>query len=118
MTKLENGYGKKVWLIVEIFTFSYIKCRILFPEKSYHSKHLEKPAILIDVKELNRVLGERDSPHTFANALNMSGKYFQFNEILEYFFGEIKRACANLMFILLLDEVTSEGMSKVDDSII
>lgn len=70
----------------------------------YHSKHGEKPTIIVDIKELNRVLGDRYSKHSFANALNVGGQYWKFNEILDYFFREMQDAGANLMFFARLNE--------------
>ncbi|XP_055304275.1 uncharacterized protein LOC129569464 [Sitodiplosis mosellana] len=79
-------------------------------------EHGENPTIIIDVKELNRVLGDRYSLHSFADVLNLGGQFWKFNEILDYFFGEMKKAGANLMFIARLNESRFKEMNEWEKS--
>ncbi|XP_055326140.1 uncharacterized protein LOC129579976 isoform X2 [Sitodiplosis mosellana] len=73
--------------------------------RKWREEHGRDPTIIIDLKELNRVLGDRVNRHqTFEMALFNGGRYQKFNEILEYFFGEMKISGANLVFIARLDE--------------
>lgn len=69
------------------------------------SEHDTNPTIIIDLKELERVLGDRvNRQQSFEAALTNGGRFQKFNEILEYFFGEMKKTGANLVFIVRLNE--------------
>ncbi|XP_055326137.1 uncharacterized protein LOC129579973 [Sitodiplosis mosellana] len=70
----------------------------------WRREHGDDPTIIIDVKELVRVLGDRCSDHSFARGLRLGGQFRKFNEILEYFFDEMKKAGANLLFVARLNE--------------
>lgn len=70
----------------------------------FYSERGSDPTIVIDVKELIRVLGDRCSDHSFAQALRLGGQFKRFIDILEYFFDAMKRAGANLVFVTRLNE--------------
>lgn len=54
---------------------------------------------------MNKVLGDRvNRQQSFEAALTYGGRFEKFNEILEYFFDEMKRTGANLVFIARLNE--------------
>lgn len=57
------------------------------------------PTIVIDLKELNRVVEKIDE-----GGLIFGGKFAKINEIVEYFFDEMKKCNANLVFFARLDE--------------
>lgn len=54
---------------------------------------------MIDLKELNRVIEKIDE-----GGLILGGRFAKINEIVEYFFDEIKKCNANLVFFARLDE--------------
>lgn len=62
------------------------------------------------------MLGDRYLEHSFANALKLGGEFWKFNEILEHFFGEMKRAGANLMFMVRLDEGRFKDLMEWENS--
>lgn len=69
------------------------------------SEHGKNPTIIIDLKELNKILGDRaNRQQSFEAALTNGGRFQKFNELLEYFFGEMKGTGANLVFIARLNE--------------
>lgn len=63
----------------------------------YHRKHGKNPTIMVDMKEFLRVISKFD-----AGGLVLGGRYQPISDMFEYFFGEIKKAGANLVFFWCL----------------
>lgn len=69
----------------------------------HYSDHGRNPTIIVDVKEVIKIMSRIDQ-----GGLILGGRYQKMNEILDYFFREMKKANANLVFFVELDE----GMLK------
>lgn len=69
------------------------------------SKNHRSPTIIVDLKELCKTLGDKAKRwQSFEVALSNGGRFQKFNEILDYFFGEMKRSGADLVFIARIQE--------------
>lgn len=73
-----------------------------------HSEHNgNDPTIVIDLKEMNKVLSNMDR-----DGLVIGGRFERINEILEYFFGELEKCNAKLVFIARLHDGRFEDIDE------
>lgn len=107
LVKLKNGVGKCLkrrndYSVDDfrccIYTDSLLFCSI-FHKKSIYSEHGTDPTILIDLKELNK-----DGVKIDEGGLFCGGRFDEVINIFQYFFTELKKSQANLVFFCLLDE--------------
>lgn len=62
-------------------------------------EHDSDPIIIFDLKEFNNVLGHLD-----VNGMALGGQYDKMNELIEYFFKELKKSKTKLVFVAKLIE--------------
>ncbi|XP_055326138.1 uncharacterized protein LOC129579974 [Sitodiplosis mosellana] len=78
----------------------------------WRSEHGKEPTIVIDVRYLNTVVRELDE-----ESLILGGRFQKYNEIVEYFLGELKKCGLNLKFFARLAEGRFKHMEHFDSNI-
>lgn len=98
--KSKNGAGKS-----SVFYGYFL---LLISNNFNRSEHNGKdPTIVIDLKELNKALSNMDR-----DGLVLGGRFERINEILDYFFGELKKCNAKLVFIARLHDGRFEDIDE------